>query len=121
MTTRLLPSAEWPRLAGTLLDPAWQGFNLNDRVVVTENAAGEIVGCFALMQVWHLEGAWIDPRYRGKVSVGRRLYKAARDLCRAQQVREVYMMARSERASQLCRKLGDALHLACDHFLVRVQ
>lgn len=122
MTTRILPPSEWPaKLAGTLLDPAWQGFSEHDRVVVVEDAEGQVIGCTALMLVWHLEGTWIAPEHRGKASVGRRMYRAARDLFKALHVREVYMMARNAVTAAQCQRLGQAIHLDCDHFIVKVR
>ena len=120
LTARLLPPAEWPRLVGTLLDPAWQGMTpATDKVVAVE-ADGRIVGCSALLSIYHLEGTWIAPDYRGSVGVGRHLVRAQRDLCRAMHVREVYMMARTPQTAALCQKFGAATPLDCDHFLVKV-
>ncbi len=123
MTTRLLPPAEWPpKLVGTHLDPAWQGLNqMGDRIIVTADATGHVIGCTALIQSWHLEGTWISPEYRLKASVGRSLFRAVRQLFSALHVREVYMMARTPETAAQCQRLGPALHLDCDHFLVNVQ
>lgn len=74
MLSRLLPPSEWHRLAETDLrsvvaglDPSWV------QVLVVEDK-GAIVGCLTLMNVWHLEGLWIAPAYRQRVSVARRLW-----------------------------------------------
>lgn len=121
MTPRLLPPDEWPKLKGTLLDPAYQGMQpCTDRVIAVE-ADGQIIGCSALMAIYHLEGTWVHPDYRGNVAVGRHLVKAQRQLLKALQIGEVYMMARSRHTAALCRKFGtEVLHLDCDHFLVKV-
>lgn len=80
MLSRILPPEEWPRLTGTELasqwcnlDPAWT------QILVVEDE-GQIVGCWALMNVWHLEGVWIAPAYRQRASVARRLWTGMRRL-----------------------------------------
>lgn len=81
MTSRVLPPAEWPRLAGTEAE----GFvaHLTDaaRVVVVEHD-GAIVGCHVLQPVLHAEGLWIHPEYRKKASVARRLWSTVRQTAR---------------------------------------
>jgi len=120
LTERLLPPAEWYRLRGTLLDPAWKTFSpLTHRVIAVED--GEtIVACTALFQVFHLEGSWIHPAYRRRVSVGRRLLRAIRALFKALHVSEVYMMAYTPRTAALCQKMGQAMPLPGEHFAVVV-
>lgn len=120
MTTRLLPPSEWPRLTGTLLDPAWRSFSYSDKIMVVEDGE-QIVACVSLTQQWHLDGLWIQPAYRHRVSVGRRLLRTVRQLCRALHVGEVLMMARTDQSAQMCRKLGPSLHLDCDHFAVLME
>jgi hypothetical protein len=122
VTPRFLPVAEWPRLTGTLLDPAWQGLDpATDRVIVIEDAVGAIVACSALIHAYHLEGTWVAPAWRGSVAVGRHLLRAQRALLTALHIPEVYMMARTPATAALCQKFGRAvLHLDCAHFLVTV-
>lgn len=115
---RFLPPAEWPRLAGTLLDPAWRTFSHSDKVIVVEDEH-RIVACTALIQVWHLEGTWVDPSYRC-VSVGRRLVRAFRAAFRALRVGEVCCMATNPETAAMCRKLGPAVELRGTHFAVCV-
>lgn len=120
--TRLLPPQDWPKLDGTVLEHAWPYLDITtDKVVSVEDESGAIIGCCCLHLQWHLEGVWIAPAYRRKVSVGRRLLKTVRQLFGALHVRDVYMMARSPQGSDICQRLGDALKLDCEHFIVRVQ
>lgn len=105
LTERLLPPHEWPRLSGTLMDPAWQTLSHSDKVIVVEDD-GEIIACTSLSQHWHLEGSWIHPAYRQRVSVGRRLLKTIRALCQALHVGEVFMMATNPESAAMCQKLG---------------
>lgn len=77
MTSRVLPVAEWPRLAGTELESVWPTLpHTSDvQIVVVEDAAGAIVGCWAALRVIHVEGVWIAPAYRQRTSVARRLWR----------------------------------------------
>ncbi len=110
ITERLLPPSEWPRLAGTLLDPMWRTFSESDKVIVVEED-GQIVACSSLSQQWHLEASWIHPAYRGRVSVGRRLLRSIRQLFRALHVGEVFMMATNPENAAMCCKMGEAVAL----------
>ena len=48
----------------------------DDTQIVVVEQHGQIIGCWGVMRVVHLEGLWIDPAFRGRVSVARRLYQA---------------------------------------------
>ncbi len=63
MTTRILPRAEYGRLAGTALEPAVVQFP-GARVIVAE-ADGVIVGHLMLAPMWHVEGFSVAPEYGG--------------------------------------------------------
>lgn len=78
MTTRLLPPSEWAKLAGTelgglALDPE------TTRVLVIEQD-GQIIACWALLQVLHAEGVWIHPEHRRKGRTAARLWQGMREL-----------------------------------------
>lgn len=78
MTARELPVSEWHRLAGTELATVAPLMRQDtSRVLVIEDE-GRIVGCWALFPVWHVEGIWIDERYRCRGSVARRLLSGMR-------------------------------------------
>lgn len=74
MTARVLPEAEWHRLPAACGVLAMRPFVRDGlmRVIVAEDG-GRIVGTWAVLMVPHLEGVWIDPAYRKRVSVVRRL------------------------------------------------
>ena len=77
MTTRLLSSDEWPKLAGTELGK----FPLppNARVLVVEDGE-QVVGCWSLFPVWHAEGVWVEHQHRGHAAVFRHLVRGMRAL-----------------------------------------
>jgi hypothetical protein len=77
MTSRLLPRDEWERLSATELESVapYLRANPNAEVFVVEDAGGDIVGCWALMQIWHAEGLWIAPELRRHGAVARLLLK----------------------------------------------
>jgi GNAT superfamily N-acetyltransferase len=62
--TRVLPQAEWSRVAH--LDVSmWLPYVAPEdvRIVVLEDG-DRIVGCWGAFRVVHLEGVWVDPAYR---------------------------------------------------------
>jgi hypothetical protein len=80
-TTRELPSKEWARLTevGAELGPIQHLLTPETtRMLVVEDAAGAIVGSWALMCAWHVEGLWIAPAHQQRGSVGRRLLATMR-------------------------------------------
>jgi hypothetical protein len=72
ITSRVLPVAEWTRLAGTELELALPYLPLDAQIVVIEDDA-TIVGCWAVVRYVHVEGVWIHPEYRRQGAVARRL------------------------------------------------
>ena len=64
MTRRILPRDEYHRLDGTDLECILSDFP-GARVFVVEDGA-EIVGHLMLAPMWHAEGFYVDPAYRGK-------------------------------------------------------
>jgi N-acetylglutamate synthase-like GNAT family acetyltransferase len=121
MTTRILPPEEWHRLAGTLLAHAWPQFSPETTEIVVVEDGDQIVACAARFMVWHLEGAWIAPSARGRVSVGRRLLRGVTASLRDAGIRDVWMMATDVEGQRLCERLGHATHLDCEHFEVRME
>lgn len=79
MTSRLLPREEWKRLTGTELETILPFLDADQDahvIVVEENDA--VVGCWALVRIWHAEGLWIAANHRGKGSVARHLLRMLR-------------------------------------------
>ena len=82
MKARTLPSEEWHRLAGTDLEAVLPHVRPSDIEIVAVEDGERIVAMWAVMRVVHLEGLWIDPEYRGRVGVARRLYMATMEAAR---------------------------------------
>lgn len=78
MVTRELPRAEWSRLTGTELESVTPFLHQDSTRVLVVEVEGQIVGCWALMTVLHVEGIWIHPTYRRAGSVARRLLSTMR-------------------------------------------
>lgn len=76
MNTRTLPPAEWSRLTGDGWRAMLPHVRPDDVEIVVVEDDGRIVASWAVMRVVHLEGLWIDPDYRGRVGVARRLFVA---------------------------------------------
>ena len=117
MTTRILPLVEYPKLAGTLLEQSWPYFDPDTKVIVVEDTS-DIVGCIALFPVWHLDGAWIAPAWRGRTSVARRLLHGIRTTAADLGIHEVAMMTMTPETRRLCEHLGVTQDLTCHHTAV---
>lgn len=91
MTTRILPPDEWGRLAetGCQVQQAAKDAARGGCVLVTENAAGEIVGTLFVTLSVHFDGAWVreDSRDGG---VLRRLCREAMTIAHAHGVSQVF-------------------------------
>ena len=85
MTTRILPPDEWHRLR-----PMWDAIDQVTpdalTVVVAEDDAGEIAGCWGLITLAHVEGIWIRPDHRARSVVLRKLWRAMRALVTGRQI-----------------------------------
>lgn len=121
MQERILPPHEWFRLSGTLLETVWPTLDrATSRILVLEDR-GQIVACTLFCQMWHLEGTWIAPEHRGRVSLGRRFLRSIRATARRLRVSELWMMATTPESSRLCQKLGPTTALTCEHFAVQME
>lgn len=93
---RELPAHEWSRLVGTELETLWPTMKpATDRIIVVERD-GEIIACWALMAIMHVEGLWIAPSERGRAGIARRLWRGMRDLVRYYRVPMVWTGAQSD-------------------------
>jgi len=66
-------------LHGTELETVWPILPEDAEVLVVEDG-GEIVGCWSVYSLQHVECVWVAPAHRGKASVFRRLLVGMRTL-----------------------------------------
>ncbi len=104
VTARILPVAEWPRLAGTPL--ADHALNPTGCTVVVVEQQGQIVAQWAALAVVHVEGLWIAPDVRGHAGVSRALLTAMLDMLTTHQVGEVLTQAETPDVVAMIRKAG---------------
>jgi hypothetical protein len=105
MTTRILPVAEYPRLAGTECELVWPHLPPEAQVVVVEQG-GQVVGCHTLIPYWHLECLWLAPRVRGTGSAARRLWSAVQTVALGLGARAVLTTAIDDRVRGLLAHVG---------------
>lgn len=105
MTTRELPREEWGRLAGTEL-AALAATGLDTLTVLVVEDAGEIVGCWGLVPIFHAEGIWVAPTHRGRGTVARHLLRAMREAMRARHLQGVWTGAVLPAVAMMITKLG---------------
>jgi hypothetical protein len=116
MTTRVLPPSEWDRLAHTeFRHLPWM--HDEELTVVVVERAGEIVASWGLMPMWHLEGLWIDPSYRGKPSVARRLMRAIAGVIKDTHARWVMTGADTDAVRRMLIRVG-AKAVPMDTFVI---
>lgn len=120
--TRLLPVEEWPRLTGTLLDPAWTAFDPERDLVLVVERDGVIVGCTSFLPRWHMEGTWVAPSDRKRAGVGRALLRGMYGLAHALRAQELILVSVDPEISALCQRLGSsAVRMTGDHFSIGLQ
>lgn len=122
MTSRVLPEAEWGRLAGTSLATAMDRLDgLHELVViVVEDAEGQIVGHVAVFRAVHGEDWWIDPVHRGRAAVLKHLLEAMRAVTSAYGATAWVTHAESNEIGRMLAQLGGA-RLPGEAFSVPVQ
>jgi hypothetical protein len=106
MTARLLDPLEWPRLEGTELGEVWPLLPPGSLVIAVEDQGGAIVGCWALLQCWHVEGLWVAPPHRGRSAVIRHLWRGVKAIGAALGVREVLTGALTPEIERLLAHVG---------------
>ena len=110
MTHRLLPPSEWDALVGTDLETAIPTLDpARASVLVVEDAAGAVVGCWAFLWVLHAEAGWVAPAHRGKGVVFKHLVAGLHEVARAEGVPVVWTCADRPAIDRLAGHLGGTL------------
>lgn len=73
---RALPAEEWPRLEATELAPVWPLLTADTARILVVERGEALVGCWALLPIWHLEGCWVAPEERARGTVARTLLRS---------------------------------------------
>ena len=120
MTTRILPPAEWHKLAGTGLDMLSTLTEAPTSPIVVEDNDGKVIACWGLVNVVHAEGMWVDPMHRAKPGTMRALIRAMRQEAKARGLVAVWTTSRMQSITEL---LGHAHALPVDgeHFVIPVE
>lgn len=120
MTSRVLPIAEWDRLAETGLDLAtWRQVDPHTLQVVIVEDEGRIVACWATMACRHVEGFWLHPDHRRRGGALRRLFVGMRTLLRELGATTVITQAQADDVHQLLTAAG-GVPIAGTSFLLPV-
>lgn len=106
MTSRLLPHAEWPKLAETGMAIVAATLNPETDDVVVVESDGVIVGAWSFKIIPHVEGLWIAEGERGKTSVARRLWRGMQDLAAQRGALVVMTGAGSDEVRELLDHAG---------------
>lgn len=120
MISRVLPSAEWPRLVGTELESVWPYLSPQSATVFVVEEDGLIIGCWASILIPHAEGVWIAPSHRMKAAVAKLLTQAMRAHVLRLGARTMYTSSCTAVVTRLLRHLK-AVKLPGDHFIVSVE
>lgn len=118
MTTRILPVSEYRRLVGTELETVWPHLPAEAQVIVVEDGP-QIVGCWAVFPLVHVEGLWVHPDHRGKVSVGRRLLAQMVATAREMGAQAVNTAAVSPEVAAMIESCG-GVELQGRHYALRI-
>ncbi len=120
MNTRILPQAEWEKLAGTEAETVWRDLPESACVVAVEDD-GVVVGCHVLIPVLHAEMLWIHPDYRKRSSVARRLWTAVQQEAIDRFGAMGFQTAAvSDDVRGLLHHVG-AIQIPGDHYMVRLK
>lgn len=120
MTHRLLPPEEWAtKLAGTELETVWPALSRETTAIFVVEDGDQVVGCWSMFPVMHVEGVWIAPSHRGKGSVARRLLACLRQLAQRAGVTRVVTASVSDDVTRLIAHLRGVPLPA--HFVIPVE
>lgn len=99
---RVLPPEEFSKLYGL---PLYDTVIHSQALVVVVEEYGVVIATWAVLNVFHLEGAWIAPAYR-KTSVAGRLVGEMFDALRTTGIPEVLTITQADDTAQLAQHLG---------------
>lgn len=121
MKARVLPVAEWDRLVATEFPHVLPYLGPEDARIVVVEDGDEIVGCWGLMPMWHVEGLWVSPAYRHTPSVFRRLFALMRREIQAVAPRWLMTGAQDDVVAELLTKHAGAVKVPMEQYMIRTQ
>lgn len=103
---RLLPHDEWNRLAeiGPFKDAQVLPDPLFASVIVLENEAGEIIGCWMTTPIMLLEGLWLREDQRGNRRSGRELLQGMLQFLQEYQVKTAITVIQEPEIEVIAKK-----------------
>jgi N-acetylglutamate synthase-like GNAT family acetyltransferase len=120
VTSRILPPAEWPRLAGTEAEALWPHLDPANAQVLVVEQDGEIVGTWTLLRIVHVECVWIREDCRGRFGVVKRLLSGMRAAARQWGARTVLTASLTDQVRSLVTSLGGQ-PLPGEHFVIPLE
>lgn len=117
MTTRILPRDEYHRLDPTLLAECARDLSERQGDVLVVEDGDQIVGCWALFPVLHVEGLWIAESHQKRTSVARRLWLGMKRLVKVRGGVKVATAACSDEVRALLAHV-QATKLDGDHYVL---
>lgn len=118
MTDRILPQSEWSKLDGTEIGRAIPYMNPNDMFIVVVEDGDRIVATWSALRVVQLEGVWIHPDYRKRVSVVRRLLSRTMAIARSMAPHWAFTGAETPEVADLLTKHLGAVKYPADQYLI---
>jgi hypothetical protein len=121
MTHRELSRLEWPRLigVGAEIAPALPYLPTDTRIVVVEDAHGEIIGSWAGIRYMHCEGLWTADAHRKRGAVAGHLIAGMRTVARTWGTDVALTAAVSDDVRQLIERFGGT-PLPGEHFVIPI-
>jgi hypothetical protein len=120
VTSRVLPAAEWSKLAGTELETLVPYLNPEKATVfVVEDDAGAVIGCWGLIPFLHAEGLWVASEHQAKSGVFRRLMADMRRELARRSEGAMWTSSMSEQVTDIITHVG-GVQIPGTHYVVPV-
>lgn len=118
MTDRILPQAEWGKLAQMEIGRALPYMNPEDVTICVVEDGDQIIGAWAVLRVVQLEGVWIAPEHRKKGRVAAKLLNRTMEVARSLAPHWAYTGAETPEVADLLTKHLGAVKYPVDTYLI---
>lgn len=116
MKARVLPVAEWSRLASVPCGGQIPDIRPEDMAEIVVEDGDRIVARWTVLRMTHLEGLWIDPEYRN-AGTGRRLMRLAVQTARQWADKWVQTGAQTDEVRDMLARVG-AVKIEMDNYML---